>query len=123
MRYFEKAKRSADGQAHAGSRTRDRAAGRRIVATSVSVALVATGMVGLVANAAPSQSEAPMQPATNSTFYTMAGDAPGLAPEGSDELDAAVGTTVAVTTDQKGNNSAFNRLTFARRSFRSSPRR
>lgn len=108
MRYFKKAQRPADGQASAGSRRRNTVAGRRLIATSVSAALVATGMVGLVANASPNQSDAPMTPATNSTFHTVAGEAPGLAPEGSDELDAAVGATVAVTTDQKGNNSAFN---------------
>jgi hypothetical protein len=108
MKYFRNSKRPAGQQASSGTRRERRVVGRGVVATSVSVALVATGMVGLVANASPSQSDAAVSAPMNSTFTTMVGEAPGLAPVGSDELDAAVGTTVAVTTDQKGNESAFN---------------
>jgi hypothetical protein len=85
-----------------GKKSKFRVAGQ-VTAATVSLALVVTGTSGIIANAAPSQS-----PRGVSGSWNAVVNQPQQAPANTDQLDVAVGTTVAATTDQKGNVSPFN---------------
>ena len=75
----------------------------QVTAATVSLALVAVGTSGIIANAAPSQS-----PHSASAAWNAVASPPQQAPANSDQLDVAVGTTVAATTNQKGEVGPFN---------------